>query len=322
MLYLGEQEIQHAASRIEIMDAIERAFIICESGQYHMPPRIHVDHGVNTVLYMPCFVPDIFGTKILTLFPGNADRHRPVIEGLMLLNDAESGQPLALLNGAKLTAVRTGGVGGVGIRHTTPANASAVGLVGAGVQGWQQLLFAAQARRLSRITVFDTAEDRVQDLVAKLRPILSEVEIVAAESIEQLLAASEIVITTTSSHTPVLPDQVNLLQGKHFIGIGSYKPEMREYPAALYPVLDQLLIDTEHGLHESGDLLIPLEQGWIKPEQIETFGRWLGRKSVGQRTVGQTTLFKSVGMALFDVVVGELIYRKAMQQGLGQFISY
>ena len=322
MLYLGEQDIQDAVTPGEVMDAIERAYRIHEDGTYDMPQRMHVIHQESIVLYMPCFMKSIFGTKILTLFPGNAGKNKPVIEGLMLLNDAETGAPLALLNGAKLTAIRTGGVGGVGIRHTSPEHVSTIGLIGAGVQGWQQLIFAAKARRLEHISVFDLDKDRLQDFVARLQRILPETVITAADSPEELLAASEIVITTTSSRLPVLPDRADLLQGKHFIGIGSYKPDMREYPEALYRLLDQVFVDTEHGLHESGDLLTPLEKGWVKREQFETFGHWLARKAEGEGTVGGTTLFKSVGMALFDLVVGELIYRKALEQGVGQNISY
>ncbi len=84
-------------------------------------------NNIITILYMPCFLKSIFGAKILTLFPGNTAKNKPVIEGLVLLNDPETGEPLALLDGAKLTAVRTGAVGGDAVRYTTPENSKSVG---------------------------------------------------------------------------------------------------------------------------------------------------------------------------------------------------
>lgn len=321
MLYLGACDIEAAATPGEVMDAIERAYQIHAAGAYDMPQRMHIDHRGDTVLYMPCFIQSIFGTKILTLFPGNAAQHKPVIEGLMLLNDAETGAPLALLNGAKLTAIRTGGVGGVGVRHTSPEHVGSVGLIGAGVQGWQQLIFAAKARRLERVSVFDLDRLRLLEFVGRARKALPEVVVEAASSPTALLLASEVVITTTNSTAPVLPDEPELLRGKHFIGIGSYKPTMREYPEAVYRLVSEVLVDTEHGLSESGDLLLPLERGWLQPESVQSFGHFLARRSDSQKPA-MTTFFKSVGMALFDLVVAELVYRKALQQGIGQAIDY
>ncbi len=322
MLYLSGRDMDMAVTPAEVMSAVERAFRLHARGAYEMPARIHLDHRENTVLYMPCFVESIFGTKILTLFPGNAARQRPVIEGLMLLNDAETGVPLALLNGAKLTALRTGGVGGVGVRHTSPAQATTIGLIGAGVQGWHQLIFAAAARDLTRISIFDLDRARVADFARRLRQTLPQVEVTEAASPEALLLASEVVITTTNATSPVLPNDAGLLRGKHFIGIGSYKPDMREYPEAVYRLVERVLIDTEHGLHESGDLLLPLAQGWIRSDQAETFGQWLTKEHRAEAESEETTLFKCVGMALLDLVVAELVFQRALERGVGQHIAY
>jgi len=112
MLYLGPNDILAAADFNAVMDAIEQAYQIDRNGNYEMPVRMHVENGENTLLYMPCFLNTIFGTKILSLFPGNAAKQRSVIEGIVLLNDVETGAPVAILDGARLTAIRTGAVGG------------------------------------------------------------------------------------------------------------------------------------------------------------------------------------------------------------------
>jgi ornithine cyclodeaminase len=319
MLYLGEKDILEAAGFDELMDTIEDAYFVEHSGEYEMPPRMHVNNGDNTVLYMPCFLNSIFGTKILTLFPGNASKQKPVIEGLVLLNDVETGTPLAIIDGAKLTAVRTGAVGGVGIRHTASISARTVGLIGAGVQGFHQVLFACRARPVARVNLFDSITEKASALAAKLGQALPGVSVEAVNDVNMLLEGSEIVITATPAAKPVLPDDKALLKGKHYLAIGSYKPDMRELPASLYALVDKVFIDTGHGLEESGDLITPLQQNWISREQIFTFAEHLHGTQTAIRA-GETTLFKSVGMALFDIVIAELIYRKALQKNIGQKI--
>jgi ornithine cyclodeaminase len=92
---------------------------------------------------------------------------------------------------------------------------------------------------------------------------------------------------------------------------------VRELPETLFTLLDMVLIDTDHALAESGDLIVPLHSGWIEERQIMTLGRFL---DAGDRQQSATTLFKSVGMALFDVCAAKLVYDKAVEQGLGQEI--
>ena len=150
----------------------------------------------------------------------------------------------------------------------------------------------------------------------KIRVDLPGVKISPAGTVEELLGESEIVITATPAEKPVLPDDENLLQNKSYIGIGSYKPEMREFPRALYTLVDRVIIDTEHGLEESGDLITPLKEGWIDRANIMEFGNYLGDKGTHSEEL-KTRFFKSVGMALFDIVVGELLYRKALEKNLG-----
>lgn len=316
MIYLGADTLPEAASPNEIMDAVEQAYAIETAGSFEMPTRIHLDHKNNTLLYMPCFLDNIFGTKMLTLFPENPAKGKPVINGLVILNDIESGETLAILDGAKLTALRTGAVGGVAVRHTTPQNANSIGLIGTGVQGYQQLLFAANARKLEKITVFDLDSDKLRQFCKRLSVNLPDIKINPANTVEELLGESEIVITATPAEKPVLPDDEKLLQNKSYIGIGSYKPEMREFPRALYGLVDRVIIDTEHGLEESGDLITPLKEGWINRSNILEFGKYLDNKGKHSEEL-KTRLFKSVGMALFDIVVGELLYRKAVEKNLG-----
>ena len=118
-----------------------------------------------------------------------------------------------------------------------------------------------------------------------------------------------------------MPNEEELLAGKHFVGIGSYKPTVREFPQTLFNLLKTIFIDTDAALEESGDLIVPLQNNWIKQEQVMTLGRFLIESKPQDEVKKETTLFKSVGMALFDVCASKLIYEKAIQKGLGQKIT-
>ncbi len=317
ILCLSEDDIVRAVSYFETMDAVEKAMLIYEKKEFHMPVRTHANFKGNTLLLMPCFTSDMFGTKLVSLFPENANKDLPVLYGTMILNDGVTGQPMALLNGSKLTALRTGAVGGVSIRYLTPPDIRTLGIVGAGVQGFHQVLFACQERQISDVFIFDQSSEKVPLIMVKLSRELSQVKFHQAESAEELLKKSEVIITATDSKKPVLPNHEQLLRGKHLVGIGSFKPNMREFPDALFKILDQIFIDTDHAIEESGDIINPLKNGWIKNDQLFTLGKLIQRKIPIK---GETTLFKSVGMALFDLVVSGLIYEKAKEKGLGQEI--
>jgi ornithine cyclodeaminase/alanine dehydrogenase-like protein (mu-crystallin family) len=135
----------------QVMDKVEDAYRIFQSGNFYMPHRPTITHEKNTLLYMPCFMPDCFGTKFLTLFPENPAKGYPVIDGLMLFNDSENGKTLAILDAQYLTALRTGAIGGVGIRNFSRSDCNSVGIIGAGYQGFFQAIYASTARKINNI---------------------------------------------------------------------------------------------------------------------------------------------------------------------------
>jgi len=320
MIYLTEEDILRAASIDEVLNAIETSMRLYEQKAFHMPQRMGVDYEKNTLLLMPCFIKECFGTKLVTLFPENPEKNVPVLNGIMVLNDAQTGVPLALLNGPALTALRTAAVATVSIHHMAPDKNKKLGIIGAGVQGFYQAWVACAGMNFTDVFVYDLYPEKISVLGEKLSEMIPDVKLHQAASVEELLENSQVVITATTSFEPVLPDNEDLLAGKHFVGIGSYKPNMREFPQALFNLLKSVFVDTEHAVQESGDIIVPLKNNWLRQEQIMTLGRFLIDDKSLDEVKGSTTLFKSVGMALFDVCASQLIYEKAIQKGLGQEI--
>ncbi|UCG58996.1 MAG: ornithine cyclodeaminase family protein, partial [Phycisphaerales bacterium] len=315
------RDILQAVQVVDVMDAIEDSMHVYERHEFTMPQRLHVDHEGNTLLLMPCFIKDYFATKLVTLFPENPERGVPMLNGLVVLNNGRTGEPIAVLDGLTLTALRTAAVGSVSIRHLAPNDARAVGIVGAGVQGFYQAWLACEAGAITDVYVYDLYPEKTSALVERLPQVIPTVTLHRAASVEELLKRTQIVITATTSLDPVLPDNEELLAGKHFVGIGSYKPAVREFPRALYRLIKVVYIDTDHAVEESGDLIVPLRSGWIKPEQVVTLGRFLSESKNRDEAKRETSLFKSVGMALFDVCASRLVYENAVRKGLGQQIE-
>lgn len=316
MLILNARDIENCAAAVDLVAAVEQAFLVQEDGAYTMPDRLHVEHGGNVLLAMPAFANDRFATKLVSVFPEST----PAIQGALLLNDGADGRPLALMEGAVLTALRTGAVSGLGIAHTTPAAAASLGLFGAGVQGFRQVLFACGVRPIGRVTVHDPHHPDLPGFLDRLRKRLPGVEFGVAEDARELVAASEIVITATTSTTPVVPADPALLAGRSYVGLGSFRPDMREFPDALMEVLDRVVVDTDLARSESGDLRIPLESGQLDSPKIVRLGQVIR----GSDTLDPdgTTLFKTVGMALCDLVVARALHRQALADGIGTTVAF
>jgi len=139
MILIDSDTIGNAAPVSQWMVAMEKAFVESARGKVHVPRRMHVDRGENSLILMPCFGDKYFSTKLVSVYPGNLRKNKPVIYGTVVLNDAATGKPLASLDGGKLTAMRTAAVGAIGVRYLAPENATSVGVIGSGVQARFQM---------------------------------------------------------------------------------------------------------------------------------------------------------------------------------------
>jgi len=285
--------------------AMEQAFIDTAQGVVEVPQRVHIDRGPNTLLLMPCFGSTYFSTKLVSVFPKNLLKKEPIIYGSVLLNDGQTGRPLAVLDGSKLTAMRTAAVGAVGIKYLAPEEASTLGVVGLGIQGFHQALFACAQRSIGTVRIMDHSREVKTRFTERFNAFYPDIKVIPCKSTEELCQASEIVITATGSHQPVVPDHGDWWKGKTVVGIGSYKPDMREYPDAFFADLEQVFVDTPVALEETGDLVEPLQKGLINEANIFPLWELIQQKV---KLSGETRFFKSVGMAAFDLYGAKLVF--------------
>ena len=305
MIFIDEFQISVTASYDKWIDVMQNALTAIAEGSVIVPKRTHIDFGEDSLSLMPSIGKDYFSTKIVSLFPSNGLIHKPSIYGTVILNDRKTGEPLAVIDGSKLTAMRSAAVSGIGIRFLSPENASSLGIIGAGVQGFHQALFACSQRDISRLYVFDNAKEHIGKFCSEMRKIFPKMKISPVSDVKDLCSKSEIIITATNSFTPVLPTDISFLKGKTIIAIGSYKSEMRELPDELFSLLDYVFIDTEHGLTESGDLIDPFCKQLISADRFSPIYNLISGKIQTRRP---TRLFKTVGMAAFDLFAAILVY--------------
>ena len=151
MRYLSPSDIRQALSYEEMMAAVEEAFLLFAQGRCAMADRSALTQGRTTLATMPCFAGGYAATKLIASSPDNARRGLPSLYGTVLLSQGDTGQPVALLEGNTLTALRTGAIGGLAARHLAPEGAASAGLVGCGVQGLHQLAFLCQVRPIRTV---------------------------------------------------------------------------------------------------------------------------------------------------------------------------
>lgn len=313
MLFLSDDDVSRVLTMGEAIDAVEAAFVEFANGSVKMPPRstIMLDRYGGSVSLMPSYLEETaaLATKIISIYPGNPERGLPTTAAWIVVNDPETGAIEALLEGTYLTAVRTGAVTGVAARYLAPEDSSVAAVIGCGVQGRTQAWAVAEACQLETMRVFDLSEASMRRFADEMGPRLG-VEIVPAKSGADAVRDADIVVTATTSSKPVvhrewLGDRV------HISAVGSFYPDYRELDTDTVREAKVVVDSREAVLEEAGDLLIPISEGAITEDHIyaELGDLVLDRKE-GRTKEDRLTVFKSVGLAIQDSSVANLVLKK------------
>ncbi|MCP4021409.1 MAG: ornithine cyclodeaminase family protein [Desulfobacteraceae bacterium] len=318
MIFLNKNHMGRIKRQF-IQDAVENAYEKMRENNYNMPDRMHVGDNDNTLLLMPCFSGDFFSTKLVSIFPDALKYNEPAINGVLVLNDNATGKPLAVMDGAALTAERTGAVGGLGVKYLTSDDIETAGIFGAGVQGLSQAKYLLLNRTIKRLYLNSKSCASAQKLAADLEKEFAQTQFIVLDNPEKLVKESQVVIGATTSSIPVFKADDIDLSNKTFIAIGSFKPDMQEFPNEVIVRADEVYVDTLHAAKESGDIAIPLKNNLIEQDKIVPFSN-LTRKI--DFFNNNTYLFKSVGMALFDLTVATAVFRMAQKENIGQKLDF
>lgn len=322
MRILARQDIEKLISMRDVIAIMEGVFAALARKEVVVPERtvLSLEGTDNSILFMPGYLTKSggIGLKAVSVFPTNAARGIPTISAQILLCDSGTGEAKAILEGGYITALRTAATTAVATKHLARENADSLGVFGAGVQARSQIEAHLEVKPLKRITIYDPNTQKAAVLVQHIQSLRgSACECAAAKSPQELPATSDILITATTSHTPVFEGR-SLKEGTHINAIGSFKPGVREVDDTTI-TRSRIFVDSyEHALKEAGDLIIPLKNCIISENDIrgELGDLVLGRKK-GRESPEQITFFKSVGMAVQDIAVAEVVYRKACEENIG-----
>jgi ornithine cyclodeaminase len=312
--FFDEEAIDAALDFHLLVAELRTAF----AGSYTVPVRHHhaIEHpgkSEATHLLMPAWTegatPESLGVKIVNVFPDNSRTGLPSVQGLYVLMSGETGQPLAVMDGARLTAWRTACASALAASFLAAPDARHLVMVGTGALSPFVIRAHAAMRPIDTVTIWGRDPDKARDIADELDEDAFAVGI--AENLEQAVGEADIVSCATLSQT-ALVQGAWLKPGAHLDLIGAYRPTMRESDDEAVRRA-RLFVDTRGGaLKEGGDIVIPLEQGVITADKIEADLFDLCRGTVSfQRNPQDITLFKSTGTAIEDLAAAALVWRKS-----------
>lgn len=323
VLVLTEHDVATLLQMPDAVRLVEEAFRHHAAGETLLMPRMSttLPGTAGAFRAMAALLPrsGMFGVKTLTGYPGRRAEHETYFA--LLLFDATDGALRAVMAAGQLTAIRTGAATGVAAKYLSRPDSATVGLIGAGVQGFQQIAALAAVRRLDLVKVFDPVTDSAARFV---RRVETELGLRARQvaSAREAVVGLDLVVTATTATQPVL--QAEWIEpGTHVSGIGANTPAKRELDATTFQRSKVIVDFKEQALAEAGDLQAAIRDGAITAEDVHAeLGDVIVGRATGRADAGEITLFKSVGVAIEDVAVAAEVYKQALAKGLGTALAF
>lgn len=316
---LCASDVRAACSMADAIDAVATGFVALSTGQATAPVRLSVplaDQGVALTMPASSVGLSCYSVKVVSVLPANRAAGGPLVTATVLLIDASSGALLALIDGTALTALRTGAAGGLAARTLAAPGASRVALFGAGAQARSQLLGLVAVRPVQdvRIVTRDPGHAAAFREWAASTPALAGIAITPADP-EAAVAGADIVVTATSSGSPVFPG-VALSPGVHVTAVGAFTSMTRELDEETMRGARVFVDQRAAALAEAGELQ------HLGPKDVTEIGEVINGSAAGRIDVADRTIFKSVGNAIQDLVVAARSFERAQADGIGTVVTF
>jgi len=322
---LTAADIERLLPMSECIEVVAGAFVALEQGEMTMPLRsIWIPPGANGgMAWMPAHrggAEPLYGLKVLCVIPDNPTRGLDGHQGQVMLADGVTGQLRALLDASAVTAIRTAAVSALATRLLAREDARTLAIVGTGVQARTHLESIPLVRPIERVRVAGRTPERAGAFVEELWAGVP-FELEACESAEEAVRGADVVVTATTSREPVLMRSW-LEPGVHVNAVGASQPTSRELEA---PILADaaLFTDRRESLEkESAEYRLALEEGLIEPDHVRAeLGELLTGAATGRTSEDEITLFRSLGLAVFDLAAAAHVLAKGEAEGEGVMVS-
>jgi ornithine cyclodeaminase len=326
MLVLNHQQIAQLLPIAECIELMADALASLARGEVYQPLRtiVRPPDARGLLGLMPAYRSGergAFGLKAICVFPGNPAVGKDAHQGTVMLFSQQTGEPLALMNASQITAIRTAAVSAVATRLLAREEAQDLGIIGAGVQARTHLIALACVRQIKRARVACRNIDHAVQLVQEMQnQVPFPLEPVAAN--EAAVREADIVVTATSASEPVLKREW-IADGAHINAIGTHSPQSREIDTATMAAARIFTDRRESILNEAGDYVLAAQEGAVTPESIVAeIGELVVGTKQGRTSPTEITLFKSLGLAVEDVVSAEYLFRKATAENVGTWVDF
>ena len=314
-LLLSEDDVRGLLTMPLALEAVEEAFRRQASGEAIVQPRRRIEVPEKTFLhYMAAadMVSGYMGMKIYTSMRG-------AVRFLVPLYSGRNGQLLALIEADYVGQMRTGAASGVATKYMSRADARTIGIVGTGLQARTQLEGIAVVRRIEAVRAFGRNPERRAEFCQEMSERLG-VAVTPAGSAEAAVRDADIVVTATTSSSPVVRGEW-LAPGTHVNAIGANFPQKRELDDEAVRHADVIAVDSiEQSKLEAGDLVQTFAGDAARWGAVRELAEIVAGKVPGRTTAREVTLFKSNGIAIWDVAVAARVYELAGERHIGQRI--
>ena len=326
ILVLNHRQIRELLPMTECIELMADALSALARGEVYQPLRtiVRPPEARGLLGLMPAYRAGergAFGLKAICVFPGNPAIGKDAHQGAVMLFSRETGELLALMNASEITAIRTAAVSAVATRLLAREDAQQLGIIGAGVQARTHLTALAAVRSIKRARVACRNIEHAEELVSEMQPEFSfSIDIVRTN--EEAIRDADLIVTATSSLEPVVNKEW-ISPGAHVNAIGTHSPNSREIDGATMAAARIFVDRRESALNEAGDYLLAAKEGFVTPESIAgEIGELLIGTKTGRNSATEITLFKSLGLAIEDVVSADYLYRKALSQDAGSWVDF
>ena len=346
---LSASDVRAALPMSKAIDAMRPAYGQLSAGTAVAPPRQHISTDKGVTLIMPAYLPERseLGIKVVSVYDDNPNFDLPRITATVLVLDPETGSPKAFMDGASLTAIRTGAGGGLAADLLARQDAKTVGLFGAGVQARAQLQAVMAVRDIARVNLSSRTRASAEQLATEISEWVDAPEVNLVSTPQAVVEDADIVLCATTSATPLF-DGNALQPGTHITAVGTFVPEKREVDTTTIRRAHRIVVDSREAcLEEAGELIIPNAE--IRTEHLVAVGSRqsvVGKKAEsrkptknelvfgsaeigeivngdkqGRQSDDEITFFKSVGVAVQDAVAAAAVLAEAEAKALGTLIE-
>jgi len=317
MLILSRDDMKRVLDVHELFDALKQGFEMLAAGQWKAPLRTVIEmpkhDGIS--LFMPAYCEGLgsAGMKLVTVMSGNPARNLPLIHSDYMYVSAETGQVLSLMDAEVLTGMRTAATSALVTDLIGKSGGRTMAIFGTGIQAWWHVSAFVKLFSMGEVLVFGLTPELAEPFAVRIE---RELRVPARRAVMPELKRAEIICTCTTNTEPLF-EYKDLRTNAHIVAMGAYRPNTREIGSDVVSKATVIVDTYEGALNEAGEIVMPLNEGVIRRDHLYAAIHELVTGAKEAPDENNLTLFKSLGMALEDLVAADLAYKKAKEKGIG-----